>query len=189
MKKLMMAVAVCVCALGAMAYTSKSYVQDGLIAQWDGIDNVLLDGVRLHDANAEVWSDLTGNGNDFAVGSYWGTQLDSWTDTSLKAKSCYNVPCNKSCSDYVTIEICAKHNQMYQCLFNSGDGLKKFIAVKNNSVLFYNAANMNYDIGKAAFFQAAAVHSPTVSSPVVYTNGVPTARISSDSWGDNTAGT
>lgn len=189
MKKLMMAVAVCVCALGAMAYTSKSYVQDGLIAQWDGIDNVLLDGVRLHDANAEVWSDLTGNGNDFAVGSYWGTQLDSWTDTSLKAKSCYNVPCNKSCSDYVTIEICAKHNQMYQCLFNSGDGLKKFIAVMNNSVQFYNAGNMNYDIGKAAFFQAAAVHSPTVSSPVVYTNGVPTARISSDSWGDNTAGT
>ena len=189
MKKLMMAVGACVCALGAMAYTSKSYVQDGLIAQWDGIDNVLLDGVRLHDANAEVWSDLTGNGNDFAVGSYWGTQLDSWTDTSLKAKSCYNVPCNKSCSDYVTIEICAKHNQMYQCLFNSGDGLKKFIAVKNNSILFYNAVNMNYDIGKAAFFQAAAVHSPTVSSPVVYTNGVPTARISSDSWGDNTAGT
>ena len=189
MKKLMIAVGACVCALGAMAYTSKSYVQDGLIAQWDGIDNVLLDGVRLHDANAEVWSDLTGNGNDFAVGSYWGTQLDSWTDTSLKAKSCYNVPCNKSCSDYVTIEICAKHNQMYQCLFNSGDGLKKFIAVMNNSIQFYNAANMNYDIGKAAFFQAAAVHSPTVSSPVVYTNGVPTARISSDSWGDNTAGT
>ena len=189
MKKLMMAVCACVYALGAMAYTSKSYVQDGLIAQWDGIDNVLLDGVRLHDANAEVWSDLTGNGNDFAVGSYWGTQLDSWTDTSLKAKSCYNVPCNKSCSDYVTIEICAKHNQMYQCLFNSGDGLKKFIAVMNNSIQFYNAVNMNYDIGKAAFFQAAAVHSPTVSSPVVYTNGVPTARISSDSWGDNTAGT
>ena len=42
----------------AYAYTSASYVQDGLIAQWDGIDNA---GVGFHDPGAKVWKDLAGN--------------------------------------------------------------------------------------------------------------------------------
>ena len=44
--------------LHAEAYTSASYVQGGLIAQWDGIDNA---GTGTHDPNATVWKDLVGN--------------------------------------------------------------------------------------------------------------------------------
>ena len=40
------------------AATSASYVQRGLIAKWDGIDNV---GTGVHDPNATVWKDLKGN--------------------------------------------------------------------------------------------------------------------------------
>ena len=43
------------------AITSRSYVQGGLVAQYDGIDNA---GRGVHDASAKVWKDLTGNGND-----------------------------------------------------------------------------------------------------------------------------
>ena len=39
-------------------YTSASYVQDGLIAQWDGIDNV---GTGTHNPSATVWKDLKGS--------------------------------------------------------------------------------------------------------------------------------
>ena len=39
-------------------YTSASYVQDGLIAQWDGIDNV---GTGTHNPIAAVWKDLKGS--------------------------------------------------------------------------------------------------------------------------------
>ena len=39
-------------ALPAAAYTSASYVQDGLIAQWDAIDN---EGIGTHNPNATVW--------------------------------------------------------------------------------------------------------------------------------------
>ena len=39
-------------------YTSASYVQDGLIAQWDGIDNT---GAGVHDPGAQAWKDLAGN--------------------------------------------------------------------------------------------------------------------------------
>ena len=45
-------------ALNAATYTSASYVQNGLIAQWDGIDNA---GTGTHDPNAKVWKDLKGS--------------------------------------------------------------------------------------------------------------------------------
>lgn len=47
---------------GKKAPTAKDYVQSGLVAMWDGIENA---GWGVHDANATVWKDL--------VGSYDGT--------------------------------------------------------------------------------------------------------------------
>ena len=39
--------------------TARDYIQDGLVAMWDGIENA---GWGVHDANATVWKDLSGNG-------------------------------------------------------------------------------------------------------------------------------
>jgi hypothetical protein len=36
-------------------YTAKDYIQDGLVAMWDGIENA---GWGVHDPNATVWKDL-----------------------------------------------------------------------------------------------------------------------------------
>ena len=47
----------------ATTYTSASYVQDGLIAQWDGIDN---EGTGVHNPSATVWKDLKGS-NDLTI--------------------------------------------------------------------------------------------------------------------------
>lgn len=44
--------------LMSAAKTAKDYVQDGLVAMWDGIENA---GWGAHDANATVWKDLIGN--------------------------------------------------------------------------------------------------------------------------------
>ena len=38
--------------------SAKSYVQDGLVAMWDGIENA---GWGVHDAAATTWKDLVGN--------------------------------------------------------------------------------------------------------------------------------
>ena len=46
---------------GGGGLSAKSYVQDGLVAMWDGIENA---GWGQHDANATVWKDLIGT-NDF----------------------------------------------------------------------------------------------------------------------------
>lgn len=40
------------------------YVQDGLVAMWDGVWNV---GYDMHDNGSEIWTDLTGNGNDAVI--------------------------------------------------------------------------------------------------------------------------
>lgn len=59
-----------------MMPTARDYVQDGLIAMFDGIENA---GWKTHDANATVWKDLSGNGNDVDVDL---TQA-SWEDGFL----------------------------------------------------------------------------------------------------------
>ena len=43
---------------GGGAPTARDYVQDGLIAMWDGIENA---GWGVHDQNATVWKDLIGD--------------------------------------------------------------------------------------------------------------------------------
>ena len=53
-----MAAAPLTAAAGGGGYTSASYVQDGLVAQWDGIDNA---GTGTHNSGATVWKDLIGS--------------------------------------------------------------------------------------------------------------------------------
>ena len=57
-------------------YTAKDYVQDGLVAMLDGIENA---GFGTNDANATVWVDLSGNGNDLDV----DLTQSSWEDRFL----------------------------------------------------------------------------------------------------------
>ena len=44
--------------------TARDYVQDGLIAMWDGIENA---GCGVHDPSATTWKDLSGNGHDLIL--------------------------------------------------------------------------------------------------------------------------
>lgn len=46
--------------------SARSYIQDGLFAMWDGIENA---GWGVHDANATVWTDLSGNGKNWTLRS------------------------------------------------------------------------------------------------------------------------
>lgn len=62
----------------AKGYTAKDYVQDGLVAMWDGIENA---GWGKHDANATAWKDLVGGSEDNLVGNI-GTDYE-WTADSV----------------------------------------------------------------------------------------------------------
>ena len=53
-----------VAAASGHGFNARSYVQRGLVACYDGIENV---GVNQHDSDSEIWKDLTGNGHDGEV--------------------------------------------------------------------------------------------------------------------------
>lgn len=56
--------------------TAKDYVQDGLVAMWDGIENA---GWETHDATATVWKDLSGHGYDLGCFNSY-----EWLDSAVK---------------------------------------------------------------------------------------------------------
>ena len=68
MRELHMFVVGVVCALSlslaADTLSAASYAQDGLVGQWDGIENA---GAGLHYPATNYWTDLTGQSGDFAV--------------------------------------------------------------------------------------------------------------------------
>lgn len=66
---------------GKRTPTAKDYVQDGLVAMWDGIENA---GWGVHDANATTWVNLAGGSID-DVELY--TQNCEWASDALIGKS------------------------------------------------------------------------------------------------------
>ncbi len=74
-------------AASAKPVTARSYVQDGLVAMWDGIENA---GWGLHDNNATNWVDLVGGAN--IVGRPYWTYID-YTDSTMAERrkvKCYD---------------------------------------------------------------------------------------------------
>lgn len=101
-----MAVAVISAAVADTTYTSASYVQDGLITQWDGIDNV---GTGTHDPTTNVWKDLKGN-NDLTIvagrGSEWRRGIGLYiSNIALGKAAAYG---SETAKTYKTIEIVYK---------------------------------------------------------------------------------
>ena len=65
MKKLFLVASCLGAALNASAFSTSSYVQDGLIACWDGIENA---GAGVHNPTTTVWKDVVG-GYEFTLNS------------------------------------------------------------------------------------------------------------------------
>jgi hypothetical protein len=66
-------------ATGAKGISAKYYIQDGLIAMWDGIENA---GWGVHDANATVWKNLISDNYHLPILSGVSVMADSlYTNT------------------------------------------------------------------------------------------------------------
>lgn len=87
---------------GKRGPTAKDYVQTGLVAMWDGIENA---GWGVHDASATTWKDLVGN-RDWTLGP--STSYE-WTANSFDAKDQF-----AATQDFIdgslvsTVEFCAR---------------------------------------------------------------------------------
>ncbi len=83
MKTVALSVSIIVYACPLLAeLTAKSYILDGLVAHWDGIENVSYGAA--HNSGATKWTDLTGNGIDITNPSE-----SSFVDNGLKTIRAY----------------------------------------------------------------------------------------------------
>ena len=78
--------------LGGGVPTAREYVQDGLVAMWDGIEN---EGWGVHDSAAAGWKELSGNGWDFSLDP--NKNRVSFGDSYIDMK---NVGANGVCAAY-----------------------------------------------------------------------------------------
>ena len=95
----------------AKQFNSASYVQDGLINQWDAIDN---EGTGTHNNEATVWKDLKGSLDmTLTSGGSWGTHYLNVSGCAAKAAS--------ATTAYRTIEVVYRMtNNVGAVLFASG---------------------------------------------------------------------
>ena len=109
------------------AFTSKSYVQHGLMNQWDAVDNA---GTGLFDPAAKIWKDLKGD-LDFYL-----TDRAQWNGGFLETTG-YAGAAKAKTGMYVTIEI--KHRttkRRYSIPFASGYSLRHLVWYKANNSYF-----------------------------------------------------
>ena len=106
---------------GGAKLSAKSYVQDGLVVMWDGIENA---GWEVDDPNATTWKDLTGNGYDLM-----SAPANGWVDGGRNVKSAATNPAIAfSDNDIVSLSVCSS------CIF---EGSNDFISITNNRKLYY----------------------------------------------------
>lgn len=120
------AVYISVAAFADAAYTSANYVQSGLVAQWDGIDNAIVNGNRTHDASATVWKDLIGSLDlTLTANGSWSVNGNALVANGIAAK------CATAAPEYKTIEVVYKRSSIDGRALFSGGAINQFVVFDN----------------------------------------------------------
>ena len=170
---------------GGGKLSAKSYIQDGLVAMWDGIENA---GWGTHDSAATTWKDLIGN-CDWTLGT--STSYE-WTANSFDAKDQF-----AATQDFIdgstvtTVEVCAKIKTqttwvsgnhafvIIGCISGSGSPPYYGLLYRNASSDLALMGGRSYFHGTASEFAgvAASFSFPNYATTSVsgYFNGTPRA--------------
>lgn len=170
------------------APTARDYVQDGLIAMWDGIENA---GFGLHNASATVWKDLSGNNDmNLATGG-------SWSDKSFVSNPSYykTASIGHSISGILTIECVCKVNS-----YGSGRGVvafdenstyhisngARYVVVRANGTVNFTGKGSYLSgagIGEIATYSGVFPSSEGVDISAGYKNGIAQTLTASGGYG------
>ena len=133
--------------LDAIADEGKStsdYVQDGLVAQWDGVENA---GVGLHEDSPSAWVDIVG-GLEIAIPEWVTVETNAFYSESSTATRTYpSISSIPGLGDNVTIEVVAE-----RVLWRAKDNYKNLQRIMSSPY-----TDDNYD-----FKAEAVLHSVTV---------------------------
>ena len=138
MRTIIRAVIACVAMAGAMtcaaAVTSRSYVQQGLVAQYDGIKNAGHDAA--HSDSATTWVDLTGNGNNGTCASQLSWSANGWSVSGdCKPVTLGNAISAVTASKNYTIQFACTPAQtsLRECFFSQYNGGNEYgIGIEHN---------------------------------------------------------
>jgi hypothetical protein len=156
--------------------TARSYVNDGLIAMWDGIENA---GWGVHDSAATMWRDLIGSA-DIAItsGVPWTWTTNSFasnntTQYGVVAQTAAGTPGDPICAEVCFNEFRRTTSYSFVVRFKG-----KFCLTTGNRICI----GQGYPL-----FQAITTGAHTVSAcpttPAVYDNGAQLPQITgSDGW-------
>ena len=173
--------------LTADALTAASYVQNGLVGQWDGLENA---GAGLYDATANCWVDLTGNSGDFALFSGVASFTANGIRKNAQGVMATNVTASAR-SDVRTIEVVVSGAP-------ASGWVNAFFITRNQHVSFNNdrsGGNRDYffdynkfgwrTLQKPTQETIAVTFSNATSSAKCYQNGAtPTGNKTTNNWGD-----
>ena len=131
-KRLLAAVAVFATGVASAAINARSYVPGGLVAQYDGIDNV---GFGQHSDDTATWVDLTGNGNDATKAANVTWAANGWQNAAdckpmiVASRGMAEVTATKT----FTMEFATtpSRHAVRQCFFGQYD--KKGFSIEQNS--------------------------------------------------------
>jgi hypothetical protein len=152
--------------------TAKDYVQTGLVAMWDGIENA---GWGTHDANATTWKDLI-NSRDLSVinQATWennGLAITQRVTNGIAYSSVYF-----SDSDIVSIEVGFDLSSD----FPNGQGRALFCNSNNRSVMgrglngirSRGAPSVSATRDLIGKFTASVIYASSASGDMIYCDGV-----------------
>ena len=108
--------------------SSADYVQDGLVAHWDAIDNA---GRGVHDSNATNWVNLVGGGMDLIVDKgVWGAS-ELYCDGVLAAHATNTL-------EYLTLEIVFNNAKTGANAWLFSNGVNKYCVLAGGRVQWCN---------------------------------------------------
>ena len=181
MKKMITLVVATLCGFATYAYDSSSYVQNGLIAQWDGIDN---QGTGTHDPTATTWKDLKGS-LDMAL-----TAKGSWTggNALYVAGGGAGAQGDSATPAYKTIEVVYKMTEAGgRILFNSGINTRFVVFDGDGTWLYFDGStttkNIAYSYDADTMRFAAATYDGSTVSNIYFNGEVQNCDSHINTWG------
>jgi len=164
--------------------TAKSYIQDGLVAIWDGIENA---GWGVHDANARVWKDLVGS-CDLTLNASFAEVL---ADGIRRETTSAHGPVASLSFTYaapMTMEMCTttpaslvSGSQVLLSVYPVNQSTNKVPCLVVKTARFFQWS-FSYDNQKTVFPPSTTVSLAATSQGYGYANGIRATAGSTDKW-------
>lgn len=174
-------------ALQAVFTQTTKYVRNGLIGCWDALENA---GYGRHDANASVWTDLTGQSGDFQVNAAAGGFTANALAKTATGRLAFN-PVRQTAA--VTVEAVLSALPENAWALPIYIGLNKNISIKDKGdgglrYYFYNSWTDGLKTPERPSEMTVAVRFEDAQR-TLFVNGVtPAGEKYQDSFGDTTDG-